>query len=276
MSPGSKRTSARARADQRRKSAPQAPGTNVSPQDSDTLLRDEAKQTIMEKILARDRGFRSGDLLTERKIVTDLRLTRAPVRQALNELETEGVLTIRPRIGAMVNSITEDQVQAHMATRFPVETLIVWKLAGEPNVDLGELEAVHARMGDCVSATEKFGVNPTTSLNFIRADLDFHTTMARLAPGYETNAAYLRSMCAQVFLYVLRRGRLSTVDEMRAVWRDHQAILQALRDHNREAAREALHSHLRTSAEQLLPIESGYIRNSLSQALQTIPKSMGA
>lgn len=66
---------------------------------------EELKIAITEQVLL------PGSVLNERKIAEQLSVSRTPVREAMQMLETEGWVTILPRRGFFVNPITIEEVQ---------------------------------------------------------------------------------------------------------------------------------------------------------------------
>jgi DNA-binding GntR family transcriptional regulator len=59
------------------------------------------RNALLERILAG--GYQAGDRLVELQIARDFGSSQAPVREALRDLETAGLVTIRPRRGCFVN-----------------------------------------------------------------------------------------------------------------------------------------------------------------------------
>jgi DNA-binding GntR family transcriptional regulator len=59
------------------------------------------RNALLERILAG--RYQAGDRLVELQIARDFGSSQAPVREALRDLETAGLVTIRPRRGCFVN-----------------------------------------------------------------------------------------------------------------------------------------------------------------------------
>ncbi|MGB3408050.1 MAG: GntR family transcriptional regulator, partial [Jannaschia sp.] len=64
------------------------------------------------RLVAAVRGgvYRPGDRLREVEVAERLALSRTPVREALRKLEAEGIVEHRPRLGAVIRSLSHTEV----------------------------------------------------------------------------------------------------------------------------------------------------------------------
>ena len=67
-----------------------------------------AYHRLYEAIRAGD--FRPGDRLREIDVAERLTLSRTPVREALRKLENDGIVEHRPRLGAVIRTLTPSEV----------------------------------------------------------------------------------------------------------------------------------------------------------------------
>jgi DNA-binding GntR family transcriptional regulator len=90
-----------------------------------------------------------GARLSEVQIGTEFGVSRTPVREAFAQLEREGLVTVVPRVGAFVRTVTIDDVDEIYAVRAALEAAAV-QLAAKRLTPIGraELDAVVAAMGD--------------------------------------------------------------------------------------------------------------------------------
>ncbi len=77
---------------------------------------------LRDSILSGQR--RSGDRLIERDIADELAVSRLPVREAIRQLLSEGLLTARPRSWAVVRQFTEADVRDIAQVRDVLEVLV--------------------------------------------------------------------------------------------------------------------------------------------------------
>lgn len=76
-----------------------------------------------------DGTFKPGDRMTERELCERLRVSRPSVREALRQLEAEGLIDILPNRGPVVRMITPADVLELWEVRVALETLIARRFA---------------------------------------------------------------------------------------------------------------------------------------------------
>src|SRR4051812_34745905 len=75
-----------------------------------------------------DGRFGGGLLITEGDIGADVGVSRTPVREAFLRLESEGLLRLYPKRGALVVAVSPDEVEMVMETRLLVERFAIDKI----------------------------------------------------------------------------------------------------------------------------------------------------
>jgi DNA-binding GntR family transcriptional regulator len=108
---------------------------------SDGVVVPALREAIVEGLLA------PASRLSEVHLAEQLEVSRTPMREAFSQLEREGLVTIVPRVGAFVHSVTLRDVDEIYATRAALECLGV-TLAAQRITALGRahLEDVIAAM----------------------------------------------------------------------------------------------------------------------------------
>src|ERR1700760_1627797 len=81
-------------------------------------------------ILSRRLG--AHDLLTEGELADSVGVSRTPVREALLRLQSEGLVRLLPKRGALILPVTADEVADVLETRRLVETFAVRKAVTAP------------------------------------------------------------------------------------------------------------------------------------------------
>lgn len=117
---------------------------------------DKLAEDLAEAILAGE--FAPGSRLDEQYLAQRYSVSRTPVREALRQLATTGLIEVRPRRGAIVATVTPDQLE-------------------DLFVAMGELEATCARLA-AISMS-------TTERRKLQA---LHEKMAELAKGDDVTA----------------------------------------------------------------------------------------
>src|ERR1700735_3759583 len=82
-------------------------------------LAEQAYYTIRERIL---RGtFPPGTVLSRRKLADEFSMSFLPVSEALQRLQSEGLVESRPRVGTRVRMPTADEVRGRYVVREALE-----------------------------------------------------------------------------------------------------------------------------------------------------------
>ena len=119
-----------------------------------------AKQQILEG------GFKGGDLISEGDVADHLGLSRTPVREAFLMLESEGLLRLYPKRGALVVPVSAAEVTDVMETRELVECFAIER-AARIGADLeGPLNEALERQQKLIDDGDYAG--------FVDADREFH------------------------------------------------------------------------------------------------------
>ena len=81
--------------------------------------------------------YKSGDELSLTEIAKKLGVSRTPVREAFQQLESEGLIKLRMNKGAIVNPIDEKYIRDHYEMRMLLESEAAYRAAknGLPDVD---------------------------------------------------------------------------------------------------------------------------------------------
>lgn len=185
-----------------------------------------AKQQILEG------GFKGGDLISEGDVADQLGLSRTPVREAFLLLESEGLLRLYPKRGALVVPVSAAEVTDVMETRELVECFAIERAARIG----GELkDALDASL-----ATQQKLIDQGDYAAFVDADREFHRMFidaggnAILLQLYDS----LRDRQARMGLAaVARSGASLRLDE-------HRALVDAVVAGHGGLAVELLKKHL--------------------------------
>lgn len=108
-------------------------------------LRSQIAANLREAIYRSE--FRPGDAIPEALVASQLRVSRAPVREAILLLEKEGLVTVQPNRGAVVRSLSPAELAEIMAMRYRLESwaLELARKRATPEV-VAQLRKLHAQM----------------------------------------------------------------------------------------------------------------------------------
>ena len=203
------------------------------------------KQLVYENLRSRiiNGELRPGARLLEGELSKEMEISRAPIREALNMLERDGLATIIPRRGAIVSIYTKDDVHDIWEMRSIMEPYAA--RLSLPHIPEGELDHVEQMLREVLQA-------PHDIEKYSDSDLALHDLFYSHLPNRYMSSALLNlkahSLCIRWNVERGEEGERAVSDEL--VLRsteEHLQILQALRDRDAEAAAQAVERHLRQS-----------------------------
>jgi DNA-binding GntR family transcriptional regulator len=176
--------------------------------------------------------LKPGQRLMEEQICAQMAVSRGPVREAMRELELEGLIVSSPYKGAEVLDIGDQEVfELLMPIRLALEEF-GWRCAAEnaTAADLAELESIVDRMA---RAAKQSDVNAVTA-----ADTDFHEAVLKIS-GQVHCLQIWRTLSPRIRAYFFRwNHKRSSLD---SEVEDHRRLLEDFR--SRDIGR--IHAHLR-------------------------------
>jgi len=161
--------------------------SRISSRNAPALVSDESAGGRLEPIAPANLGaqiadrlveaiaagrLRSGERLIESELAADLGVSRIPVREALRELESQGLLVARPHRGIRLIEFEDAWVQQLYEIRVALER-VSWRHAAavyrsEPD-RLDRLDRIIGHMRIAAAGADRQAVN--------RADIAFHETL---------------------------------------------------------------------------------------------------
>ncbi|MEJ0002380.1 MAG: GntR family transcriptional regulator [Pararobbsia sp.] len=207
---------------------------------SDGVVVPALRDAIVEGVLA------AGSRLSETQVAAQLNVSRTPMREAFAQLEREGLVTILPRVGAFVRSVTLRDIEEIYATRTALECLGV-QLAAERITPLGR-----AHLEDVIEAM-KASVDADDPAGYVDALDRFYAIVMTLADNKtlrETHASLIGPVRRLRRIAMMRGGRMPASYEQAVRIKDaivagDPGVEALMRDQLRsacQAAKEALES----------------------------------
>lgn len=202
---------------------------------SPTLVADVLREAILAGVL------RGGQQLTQDEIAAQFGISRIPVREALRELQGEGLVTLHPHRGAMVSELSATELQESIEIRVALETMAI-RLAIPHLTDevLERAERVLDEVDSDPEAAERWG----------HYNWEFHSAL------YETaNRPRLLYMIRTLHNNVVRylRVQVSAMGYEQRGQQEHRRFLDACRRRDTDAAVSLLEEHLMGVADLLSP-----------------------
>lgn len=193
---------------------------------------------IENKILAGE--LKTGDKINETAIAAELDISRAPIREAVKELQVSGLIEYKPRKSGYVPTITRKDADEIFDIRIWLEKDVVRLAIENGHLDAQGIETL-TKMAD---EMEKSAARIDESLDLYthnKMDLDFHTYLWSLAES-PRRQVMLHNMFMQLILARNQStGVLGNTDEKA---REHMEYIKALAAHDIEAAQAVLERHV--------------------------------
>lgn len=213
---------------------------------TDTSLASRAKDLIRAAIF--DGKIRPEQRLTIERIADELGISRTPVREALKALESDGVIQLLPRRGAMVASYSRQEIFDRYTIRAMVEghtgALACARQSKTLARDLRrDCETLARLIGD--AAPEIAAVRP-----LIEANASFHGRILK-ASGSTTSARVLDTLTMpvayRVFIWQAPENR-------QRLLRWHERIAEAFAARRPDEVRQLMQDHLIDARDFLISI----------------------
>ncbi|MGV9931028.1 GntR family transcriptional regulator [Streptomyces olivaceoviridis] len=192
-------------------------------------LRERVYEALLELITTR--ALQPGQHLVESELAGHLGVSRQPVREALQRLNTEGWVDLRPAQGAFVHEPTEEEADQLLTVRTLLEAEAARLAAAHADgAGITVLEELCAEGETAVAAED---VDRAVALNAAFhakvMELAGNTVLAGLAAQVDRRVRWYYTPVAR------QRGRQS--------WREHRELITAIAAHDEQRATELMRAH---------------------------------
>ena len=204
-----------------------------------TSLKDQAANWLRDLIV---RGrIAPGSKITERDVAELLHLSRMPARDALMELENEG-LVVTKLDGRYVIKLNEQDIRHLFQLRLSLEKLAV-ELAVENSSPEKQI-ALDAKVAEMRAAIEA-----GNSDHYTISDLEMHQLVWRQAGNpYLVNV--LNSLIGPIFMSIASQSRM--IEDWQVSLRLHEQLAEMMKVKDRAGAVNSIVAHVRHSLELAL------------------------
>jgi len=202
-------------------------------------LREAALSAIRQAILCGD--LKPGQRLGESDIAEQMGMSRAPVREALRQLETEGLVVSEPHRGTFVAELSAADMWEIYTLRAAIERLAVGIVTEKASAET--LAQLRQAVADMAQAAREGNLVRLAAL-----ELSFHEMLCRAA-GHSRLLGIWLSMTAQFRTFIdLTNTLYLPADE---VVRLHAEVVEHIEDGRAEEAGRALARHILEVGERI-------------------------
>ena len=202
-------------------------------------LRGRVFQSIREDILSG--RYEQNTELKQAAIGAELGVSRTPVREALRQLELEGLVTIIPNRGAYVNMITAKDVQDIYVIRSMLEGLCArW---ATQSITVEQLDSMEETL--CLS---EYHTSKKNYEKLYELDSLFHEQL------YEAGGSRILNHILSDFhdyVKMVRKATISTSSRSVTSTEEHRAIFEAIKEKDPDKAEALAKEHVKHTIESI-------------------------
>jgi len=196
-----------------------------------TLIYNKLREDILNAV------YKNDEKIIEAKVAEEIGVSRTPVREALKQLELDGLVENIPNRGVIVKGVTEKDIEDIYTMRIAIEGIAArWSVEKMSEKSLKDLIDIYELME---FYTRKKEVDKTFELN-----TKFHETIYKAACS-----RYLEHTLSdfQQFIRSARKKSLSSEGRLEEALGEHKKILDAFIERDVEKAVDALTKHIERS-----------------------------
>lgn len=210
----------------------------LQPLDTDTLrtrVTDSVRQAILQGILL------PGGQVNQAQIAAKLGISRGPLREALRQLEEEGLVQSYPHKGTFVTEITPAYIEEVYSIRRVLETFAIARMMEHNNPQVrAQLRLIVEGMQDAARAGN------LTRLNEL--DFQFHAAIMRGAEHGLLMQLWKSIEVGVKRVVTLRHGIYENLDDIIG---NHPDMLDAIEMGDTVRASQLLGTHIKDAGEQV-------------------------
>ena len=216
-------------------------------------IRERAYAHIQRKIASGE--LRPGDAVSELALSKELGTSRTPIREAIGQLVSEGLLEQVRNRGAVVVELTRQDIIDLYELREALEVYAVAKVAHE-TASRSDLERLTSLTNEILVLRDELRQSGESVLNdvqmhrFVTCDLSFHTLLIRMAANARITKVLNETRLLMRIFSIHRHGHNAALLE--GIHRYHSSVIRAVSRRDPEAAAKALSEHIKTSQRERL------------------------
>ena len=198
-------------------------------------LRGKVYDKIREDIL--NGVYKEHEELKEATLGKKMDVSRTPVREALRQLELEGLVEIVPNKGARVTGITKKDIEDIYQIRYLLEGLSARWATEHVTEELID------KMEETLYLTE-FHAKKGNFMQVFELDSQFHELMYAAS-----GSKMLNHILSDFHMYVtrMRKSILSSDSRSKNSTEEHRAILEAIKERDPDKAEQCAHDHVKST-----------------------------
>lgn len=198
-------------------------------------LTEEIANVIKDRILNGE--YAIGEKIKENEIAEELKVSRTPIREAIKQLEAEGLINCIPNRGSFALGFTKQDIEDIYTVRALIEGLAVsWAVAKITDHEIEKLQDIYELM--------EFYSNKKNSEKVVEMNREFHKIIYNAS-----NSRFLVQILKSYQEYVQQTRKVTVYVEenLDSILKEHYEILKAIKERDENKATEKILSHLSNS-----------------------------
>jgi DNA-binding GntR family transcriptional regulator len=203
-------------------------------------VAEQAYEILRERILVGE--LAEGTALRQAALAAELGVSRIPIREALRQLEAEGLVTFRPHVGASVSSLSLPEIKELFSLRALIETDVLGRAVGRLAPE--DLERAEEVLEVFEEAFDRGDVAAWGTLNW-----EFHSALYSVALQPVTMNV-MEALHWQAERYT--RALLALTQWGSSSMAEHRQLLDLVREEDGRGAQDLLRRHILVAGESLV------------------------
>lgn len=214
----------------------------------------EKAYVYIQRLIA-DGTLAAGSGISELLLAKELGSSRTPIREAMNQLAAEGLLSQSQGGGMVVAQLTREDIVELYEMREALEVYAAGKivrlsLRASDKLRLQQLVGVVATLENELAKSKKATLDAQQMERFIACDLGFHALLMSMTYNSRLQKI-INDTRLLISIFAIHRGGHDAAS-LKSIREYHQMILDAVAAQDGEAAMGALSKHIRASREERL------------------------
>jgi len=205
-------------------------------------LSQKVAEYLREEILWSGR-YHKGQHVEENEIAERLNISRAPVREALRELENQGLLIYVPRKGTFIPNFDHDDMMEILDIRYMIESRVFEILIKNDLLTEEDFSNLRKIIDDMVASAQSDVPMEKKISVFSEYDISFHQYLWKKS-GRRWSLKILKDLYYQLRLAMMQDLLMEQNIELSATM--HYDIIQSLKNKDLESAKKMLVKHILT------------------------------
>lgn len=200
-------------------------------------LKERILATLREAILSGE--LRPGQTLVETELASQMGVSRAPLREAIQILNTEGLLETIAYHGTTVKKLTKTDIEELYSLRIVLETFAIRRIISQKNP--AHVQRLHELFNDMRNAADQDDIKGVNAI-----DRQFHDTLIELSDHKLLISTWSAVAMRVRQVMALRNMRNSDIKQ---IARNHIPLIEAIENGDEEKAVEYITAHVASAGD---------------------------